>query len=58
MRSCTTTITRSVRPPSLPIRWYEFDIGWIYIRMMSAVGLAHVRKVAPALKIRTTEGEG
>ena len=38
-------------------RWYEFDIGWIYIRMMSAVGLAHVRKVAPALKIRTTEGE-
>ena len=25
--------------------------------MMSAVGLAHVRKVAPALKIRTTEGE-
>ena len=38
-------------------RWYEFDIGWIYIRMMSAVGLAHLRKVAPALKIRTTEGE-
>ena len=38
-------------------RWYEFDIGWIYIRMLSAVGLAHVRKVAPALKIRTTEGE-
>ncbi len=38
-------------------RWYEFDIGWIYIRMMSAVGLAHVRKVAPALRIRTTEGE-
>ena len=38
-------------------RWYEFDIGWIYIRVMSAVGLAHVRKVAPALKIRTTEGE-
>ncbi|MBL8311433.1 MAG: fatty acid desaturase [Burkholderiales bacterium] len=38
-------------------RWYEFDIGWVYIRMMSAVGLAHVRKVAPALKLRTSEGE-
>jgi len=38
-------------------RWYEFDIGWVYIRMMSAVGLAHVRKVAPALKLRTSEGD-
>ena len=38
-------------------RWYEFDIGWVYIRMMSAVGLAHVRKVAPALKLRTGEGD-
>jgi len=38
-------------------RWYEFDIGWMYIRMMQAVGLAHVRKVAPALKLRTSEGD-
>lgn len=38
-------------------RWYEFDIGWVYIRLMSAVGLAHVRKVAPALKLRTSEGD-
>jgi stearoyl-CoA desaturase (Delta-9 desaturase) len=38
-------------------RWYEFDIGWMYIRMMSAVGLAQVRKVAPALKLRTSEGD-
>ncbi|MGE4336695.1 MAG: acyl-CoA desaturase [Pigmentiphaga sp.] len=28
-------------------KWYEFDIGWMYIRMMSAVGLAKVRRVAP-----------
>ena len=27
-------------------RW-EFDIGWMYIRMMQAVGLAKVKKVAP-----------
>ena len=28
-------------------KWWEFDIGWLYIRLMAAVGLAHVRKVAP-----------
>ncbi len=31
-------------------RWYEFDIGWLYIRLMTYVGLATVRKVAPAIK--------
>lgn len=31
-------------------RWYEFDIGWMYIRMMQAVGLAKVRKVAPRVR--------
>ena len=38
-------------------RWYEFDIGWMYIRALSALGLARVRKVAPALKLRTVEGD-
>jgi stearoyl-CoA desaturase (delta-9 desaturase) len=38
-------------------RWYEFDIGWIYICALSALGLAKVRKVAPALKLRTGEGD-
>jgi stearoyl-CoA desaturase (Delta-9 desaturase) len=33
-------------------RWYEFDIGWMYIQILSALGLAKVRKVAPALKLR------
>ena len=28
-------------------KWYEFDIGWLYIRMMSAVGLATVKKTPP-----------
>lgn len=28
-------------------KWYEFDIGWLYIQMMSAVGLAKVKKVPP-----------
>jgi stearoyl-CoA desaturase (delta-9 desaturase) len=28
-------------------RWYEFDIGWMYIRMMEMSGLAKVKKIAP-----------
>lgn len=32
-------------------KWYEFDIGWMYIRMMSAVGLAKVKKVAPTPRL-------
>jgi len=33
------------------LRWFEFDIGWVYIRAMQAVGLA---KVLP----RGTRAEG
>ena len=28
-------------------RWYEFDIGWMYIRILDMLGLAEVKKVAP-----------
>ena len=31
-------------------KWYEFDIGWLYIKLMSYVGLARIRKVAPTVK--------
>jgi stearoyl-CoA desaturase (delta-9 desaturase) len=31
----------------LSSKWYEFDIGWLYIRMLQALGLATVKKVAP-----------
>ncbi len=31
-------------------KWYEFDIGWLYIRIMETVGLAKVRRVAPVVK--------
>jgi stearoyl-CoA desaturase (delta-9 desaturase) len=34
----------------LSSKWYEFDIGWMYIRMMEIVGLAKVKKVAPKPK--------
>jgi stearoyl-CoA desaturase (Delta-9 desaturase) len=28
-------------------RWYEFDVGWMYIRILDMLGLAQVKKVAP-----------
>ncbi len=34
----------------LSSKWYEFDIGWLYIRILAALGLAKVKKVAPAPK--------
>jgi stearoyl-CoA desaturase (delta-9 desaturase) len=34
-------------------KWYEFDIGWLYIRLMEFVGLAEVKKLASAVKIAT-----
>ena len=35
----------------LSSQWYEFDIGWMYIRIFSALKLATIRKVAPRLKV-------
>jgi len=28
-------------------KWYEFDIGWMYIRVLETLGLAQVKKIAP-----------
>ncbi len=35
----------------LSAKWYEFDIGWMYIRLLEILGLAKVRKLAPRLRI-------
>ncbi|KPK56100.1 MAG: aminotransferase [Thiotrichales bacterium SG8_50] len=35
----------------LSSRWYEFDIGWMYIRIMEMLGLAHVRHFATIPRI-------
>jgi stearoyl-CoA desaturase (delta-9 desaturase) len=32
----------------LSSKWYEFDIGWMYISILSFFGLAKVKKIAPA----------
>jgi stearoyl-CoA desaturase (Delta-9 desaturase) len=37
-------------------RWWEFDIGWLYIRLFSLLGLAKVRRVARRPSI--DEGKG
>jgi stearoyl-CoA desaturase (delta-9 desaturase) len=29
------------------LKWYEFDVGWTYIRALESLGLATVKKVAP-----------
>lgn len=36
----------------LSSKWYEFDIGWLYIRIMEVVGLAQVRKLAPRVRMQ------
>ena len=33
-------------------KWYEFDIGWMYIRILSAFKLAKVKKVAPTPRLK------
>jgi stearoyl-CoA desaturase (delta-9 desaturase) len=35
----------------LSSRWYEFDIGWFYIRLMEMLGQAQVKKVAPKVRL-------
>lgn len=38
------------------MRPWEFDIGWLYIRVFQAVGLAKVRRVAPRPKVKPAPG--
>ncbi len=34
----------------LSAKWYEFDIGWLYIRILAMLGMAKVRKTIPRPK--------
>lgn len=31
------------------VKWWEFDLGWLYIRLLSFLGLAKVKKLPPKL---------
>lgn len=39
----------------LSSKWWEFDIGWLYIRLLSLLGLAKVRKLAPRARSVTNK---
>jgi len=34
----------------LSVHWWEFDIGWLYIRILSMLGLAEVKRQVPQVK--------
>lgn len=33
------------------VKWWEFDLGWMYIRILSFLGLAKVKKLPPKLAV-------
>jgi stearoyl-CoA desaturase (delta-9 desaturase) len=35
-------------------KWYEFDVGWLYIRLLEMLGQARVKKVAPTPRFAAT----
>jgi stearoyl-CoA desaturase (delta-9 desaturase) len=37
----------------LSSKWFEFDIGWAYIRVLEALGLAKVLRLAPVPQVET-----
>jgi hypothetical protein len=36
----------------LSYRWWEFDIGWFYIKALALLGLARVRRIAPKVQLK------
>jgi len=40
-----------VTSAKLSTKWYEIDIGWMYIRALQACGLATVKRVAPRRRL-------
>jgi len=38
------------------VKWWEFDIGWMYIQIMRFLGLAKVKKVAPKPMLDNSKG--
>jgi stearoyl-CoA desaturase (delta-9 desaturase) len=38
-------------------KWYEFDIGWMYIRIMEMLGFAQVKNLAPKIRFNFTKAQ-
>jgi stearoyl-CoA desaturase (delta-9 desaturase) len=34
-------------------KWWEFDLGWFYIRLLKLLGLARIKKTSPRIKYKT-----
>ncbi len=41
----------------LSSKWYEFDIGWLYIRTLETIGLARVHRVAPQVRLAAAKAD-
>lgn len=41
----------------LSVKWWEFDIGWGYIRLLSWLGLARPRKLPPRIRLGAMRAE-
>ena len=39
------------------VKWWEFDMGWMYIQMLAGLGLARVKKLAPKAVIDRNKSE-
>jgi stearoyl-CoA desaturase (delta-9 desaturase) len=37
------------------VQWYEFDLGWLYISTLSALGLARAKKLPPRVRLDPTK---
>src|SRR5690606_19942964 len=37
--------------------WWEFDLGWGYIRLLKVLGMARIKKVAPRLQVNHQKPE-
>jgi len=42
----------------LSSKWFEFDIGWFYIRALQILGLAKVLRLAPVPRVQPQAGPG
>jgi stearoyl-CoA desaturase (delta-9 desaturase) len=42
----------------LSVRWFEFDVGWLYIRLLRACRLARVRTLPPRMRMRVRARRG
>ena len=46
-----------VTSAKLSAKWWEFDIGWMYIRILESLGLAKVRRVVPRVHMESAKAQ-